>query len=63
TVMLAAHRGLPVRDLPTPRPEPAPVFATEGTAGGWPTAAASGGDPVRALGNAIDGLLDSLFGR
>ncbi len=64
TVMLAAHRGLPARELPTPV-QPAPeIFATEGTAGGWPTAETSGGgDPVRALGNAIDGLLDSLFGR
>jgi penicillin-binding protein 1A len=64
SVMLAAHRGLPPRQLPTPDLSPAPPMAgTEGTQGGWPVAASGDGDPVRAIGNAIDGLLNSLFGR
>jgi penicillin-binding protein 1A len=66
SVMLAAHRGLPARPLPTPDLSPPPPMAagTEGTAGGgWPVGTQGAGDPVRAIGNAIDGLLDSLFGR
>lgn len=65
SVMLAAHRGMPARPLPLPAPEYIPhVFAGEGTAGPWPTGLVpAGSDPVRALGDAIDGLLNSLFGR
>ncbi|HSV29552.1 MAG TPA: penicillin-binding transpeptidase domain-containing protein, partial [Candidatus Omnitrophota bacterium] len=65
SVMLAAHRGLPPRALPTPQPEYVPGNdGTEGTAGSWPQAQSQGGgDPVRAIGDAVDSLLNSLFGR
>ncbi|MGE5546661.1 MAG: transglycosylase domain-containing protein [Solirubrobacterales bacterium] len=63
TVMVAAHRGLPVRPLPTPHREPPPVVE-DGPLGGWVKGGeGGGGDPVRAIGNAIDGLINSLFGR
>ncbi|WP_173978393.1 transglycosylase domain-containing protein [Magnetospirillum sp. UT-4] len=61
SVMLAAHRGLPARPLLTPEPPPV-AEGTEGTAGDWPEASAEG-NPVHAIGDAIDGLLNSLFGR
>lgn len=63
SVMNTAHRGLPARALPTPIPDTPMAGESEGTAGSWPQAQSGGGDPVRAIGNAVDSLLNSLFGR
>ncbi|AVM75412.1 transglycosylase domain-containing protein [Magnetospirillum gryphiswaldense] len=65
SVMMAAHQGLPVHALPTPDLTPSTMADTEGTAGGMVVGGneGSGGDPVRAIGNAIDDLLGSIFGR
>lgn len=64
SVMIAAHQGLPARALPTPDLTPPAMADTEGTAGGVIIGdGGGGGDPVRAIGNAIDDLLGSLFGR
>ncbi len=58
-VMLAAHRGLPPRPLPTPDLSPPPSFSEDG-----PGAIAAGaGEAVREVGNALDSLFNSIFGR
>ncbi|OAN53091.1 transglycosylase domain-containing protein [Magnetospirillum moscoviense] len=62
SVMTAAHRGLPARPLAVPEPPPSAAAGTEGTAGEWPNAT-SGSGPIGAIGNAIDDLLNSIFGR
>ena len=67
SLMVAAHHGLPVRALPTPDLTPAPLAeggSERGTAGGMVFGDNDGdGNPVRAIGDAIDDLLGSLFGR
>ncbi|TNC94146.1 MAG: membrane carboxypeptidase [Stygiobacter sp.] len=63
SVMLAAHQGLPVHALPTPDLTPPVLADTEGTAGGMVVGGSGGADPVRSIGNAIDDLLGSIFGR
>jgi len=64
SVMMAAHQGVPVHPLPTPDLTPPAMVDTEGTAGGVIVGGGGeGGNPIRALGNAIDDLLGSLFGR
>ena len=62
SVMLAAHQGLPAHALPTPDLSPPALAETEGTAGGVLLGDGTG-NPVRAIGTAIDDLLGSLFGR
>jgi penicillin-binding protein 1A len=62
SVMLAAHRGLPVRPLLAPEPPPQPE-APDSSAGSWPVGAEGTGNPIKAIGNAIDDLLNSIFGR
>lgn len=58
-VMLSAHRGLPPRPLPTPDLSPPPSFVEDG-----PGAIAAGaGEAVREVGNALDSLFNSIFGR
>jgi len=61
SVMIAAHRGQPARPLAVPEPPPQ-AQGPEGTNGEWPVAR-TGAGPIRAIGNAIDDLLNSLFGR
>lgn len=63
SVMMAAHQGIPAHALPTPDLTPAPMADTEGTAGGMVVGGGEGGNPISAIGNAIDDLLGSLFGR
>lgn len=58
TVMMNAHKGLPVRPLPTPDLTPAPSI-TEGPG----ELINAGGEAVRSIGNALDGLINSIFGR
>jgi penicillin-binding protein 1A len=61
SVMVAAHRGRPVRPLAVPEPPPQ-AQGPDSTAGEWPVAT-EGAGPIRAIGNAIDDLLNSIFGR
>ncbi|MBC7906594.1 MAG: PBP1A family penicillin-binding protein [Rhodospirillaceae bacterium] len=58
TVMVNAHKGLPVRPLPTPDLTPAPMVQD-----GPGTLVNAGGEAVRSIGNALDGLINSIFGR
>ncbi|CAA7613144.1 Membrane carboxypeptidase [Candidatus Terasakiella magnetica] len=62
-VMTAAHRGLPVRPLPTPQPpaapESGPAIGEEIVDG----VAQAGADAARGIGSAIDDLLKGIFGR
>ncbi len=62
-VMLAAHRGLPPRPLYLPE-QPNP-FAEAGSAIGHATDAAvtAAGQAAQGVGNAIDDMLHSLFGK
>ena len=62
-VMLAAHRGLPPRPLYEPEPPPAFAGIGEGVGKAASSAASAVGDAARSVGNAIDGLINSLFGR
>ena len=62
TVMLAAHRGLPPRQLHTLPAEP-PSAMAEGAGALVDEAARAGGQVVRGIGEAIDDLLKGIFGR
>jgi penicillin-binding protein 1A len=58
SVMMAAHKGLPPRPLPTPNLAPPPSFAD------GPGALINEADEaVRSVGNALDNLINSIFGR
>ncbi|MCR6629556.1 MAG: PBP1A family penicillin-binding protein [Magnetospirillum sp.] len=59
SVMVAAHKGLPVHPLPTPDLSPPPM-AGDGPGSLIPEAA---GEAVRSVGNALDNLINSIFGR
>jgi len=60
-VMLAAHHGLPARPLLTPEVEPAYSGIDPGGIGHAAIEAA--GQAAQGVGNAIDGLIKSLFGK
>jgi penicillin-binding protein 1A len=60
--MLAAHRGLPPRQLHTLPAEP-PSAMAEGAGALVDEAARAGGQVVRGIGEAIDDLLKGIFGR
>lgn len=57
SVMVAAHKGLPAHALPTPDLRPATV--ADGPGSLIPDA----GEAVESIGNALDGLINSIFGR
>lgn len=59
TIMVAAHKGLPVRALPTPDLTPPPLANDDGP-GSLVTGA---GEAVHSVGNALDSLINSIFGR
>lgn len=74
TVMVAAHKGLPARRLPTPELEaPAPAgnapVVLEGPGsiaaerGAFDGGEGEGDDVIHDAGRALDGLFNSLFGR
>lgn len=58
-VMLAAHKGLPPRPLPTPDLSPPPVFSGDGPG----SLVEDVGEAVHSAGNALDSLINSIFGR
>jgi len=59
SVMVAAHRGLPPRPLPTPDLTPDPLPGD----GPGSLVVEGAGEAVRSIGNALDGLINSIFGR
>lgn len=60
SVMIAAHQGLPARPLPTPQfPDPSAV-ANDGPGSLIPDVV---GEAAGSLGDALDGLINSIFGR
>jgi penicillin-binding protein, 1A family len=59
TVMTAAHKGLPARPLPTPDLSE-PAVAGDGPGDLVPEII---GDAARSLSGALDGLINSIFGR
>lgn len=60
TIMVAAHRGLPVRRLPTPDLTPESSASEDGPGALVPQSGGGGGG---GLGNALDDLIKGLFGR
>ncbi|MGE5517692.1 MAG: transglycosylase domain-containing protein [Bacteroidota bacterium] len=60
SIMLSAHKGLPPRPLPTPDLSPPPgSFAGDGPG----SLVNDVGDAVNSAGNALDSLINSIFGR
>jgi len=62
-VMVAAHRGLPPRPLPTPEPPSMAGDVGDAVGRAADAATSAAGEAVHGIGNAIDGLINSLFGR
>ncbi|MGE5478685.1 MAG: transglycosylase domain-containing protein [Bacteroidales bacterium] len=58
-IMVAAHKGLPPRPLPTPDLSPPPGMAGDGPG----SLVDEVGDAVNSAGNALDNLINSIFGR